>query len=260
MEYALIGRGAIGHYVETQLARHGHNLRAVIVRPERMETQPQTPALITQPEQLPDGLGAVVDCAGHAALAQFGPGILRAGHRLVTVSLGALADAELHDRLTAAASDGGGTLILASGAIGGLDTLRAARAGGLSRVRYVGRKPPKGWIGSPAEDTLDLNAPLNGAQTHFTGSARAAALAYPKNANVAAAVALAGLGFDDTQVELIADPDVHENIHQIEAEGMFGRFSFEIRGKPLPDNPRSSALAAMSAVAAVLELQAPIRF
>ena len=72
---------------------------------------------------------------------------------------------------------------------------------------------------------------------------------YPKNANVAAAVALAGVGFDDTRVLLIADPELDENIHELRAAGDFGRFTFEIRGNALPDNPRSSALAAMSVVA-----------
>ena len=98
------------------------------------------------------------------------------------------------------------------------------------------------------------------AQTHFKGSAREAALSYPKNANVAAAVALSGIGFDDTEVELIADPKVSANIHVIQAEGDFGSFEFRISGKPLADNPRTSALAAMSAVSGILQVAERTQF
>ena len=93
---------------------------------------------------------------------------------------------------------------------------------------------------------------------HFTGSARNAALEYPKNANVAASVALAGIGFDETQVELIADPGVTRNVHEVVAEGDFGRLEFRIEGDSLPDNPRSSAITAMSVVREILNPSSPI--
>jgi aspartate dehydrogenase len=159
--------------------------------------------------------------------------------------------------LAEAAESGNARLHLASGAIGALDALRAGAAGGLTGVRYTGRKPPLGWAGSPAEAVLDLAA-LTVPTAHFEGSAREAALRYPKNANVAAAVALAGLGFDKTEARLIADPAATGNVHEIEAEGAFGRFRFEITGAALPDNPRSSALAAMSALAEVRRLRARV--
>ena len=100
-------------------------------------------------------------------------------------------------------------------------------------MTYTGRKPPRGWQGSAAESRLDLDK-LETAQSHFDGPARAAAIEYPKNANVAAAIALAGLGFDETRVRLIADPTITENIHTLEAVGDFGSFTFEIKGISLP--------------------------
>jgi aspartate dehydrogenase len=75
---------------------------------------------------------------------------------------------------------------------------------------------------------------------------------------VAASVALAGIGFDETLVELIADPDAERNIHEIVAEGDFGRYEFRIEGRSLPDNPRSSAITAMSVVREILSPTSPI--
>ena len=101
-----------------------------------------------------------------------------------------------------------------------------------------------------AEDAIDLDD-LQDPAVHFSGTAREAALRYPKNANVAATVALAGPGLDETDVELVADPTITENIHEVEVEGAFGRMQFRIEGRPLPGSPKSSALTAMSIVAAV---------
>ncbi len=247
MRIAIIGTGAIAGHVRGALAATPHTVKAVLVRPERV---PEAPGrFVGSAAALPDGLDAVIDCAGHDALRAHGAAILERGLDLVSVSVGALADAGLSARLEAAAVQGNARLHLASGAIGALDCLQAARVGALDEVTYVGRKPPGGWKGSPAERVTDLDALRSGAVTHFAGSARDAALQYPRNANVAAAVALAGVGFDSTMVRLIADGDICENVHEIRARGEFGAFRFRISGKSLPDNPRSSVLAAMSVIA-----------
>jgi len=251
MRLGIIGAGAIGSYVRDRAIERGHVIQAILLRTEKLEQRAAEldgTLCVDAVADLPDDIEHMIDCAGHAALLAHGPDILRRGMDLTTVSLGALADDAVFQRLQPAASDGGARLHLVSGAIGALDCLRAARIGGLQSVTYIGRKPPRSWRGSPAEDKLDLDNLTAGAETHFNGPARIAAIEYPKNANVAAAVALAGIGFDDTRVKLIADPGVTENIHEIQAAGEFGSFCFEIRGHSLPDNPRSSALAAMSVV------------
>ncbi len=261
MRFGIIGEGAIGRYVRDKLVDRGHEIGAIVVRSECLESRAggeiQYVASVTN---LPADIDHVIDCAGHQALAAYGPDILRRGTDLTTVSIGALANDELKKELETAALAGGAKLHLASGAIGALDCLQAASVGALKSVTYIGRKPPKGWKGSPADTKLDLDNLGPGEHVHFDGTARDAALQYPKNANVAAAVALAGLGFDDTRVLLIADSGIAENIHEVQAGGDFGHFSFEIRGRALPDNPRSSALAAMSVVSILEREMAAIGF
>ncbi len=256
MKIGLIGQGAIARYVTDALGSGTHEVVAVLLRPERARAN--VPLEFGSVDALPEDIDVMIDCAGHTALAAYGPPLLARGTDVITVSLGALADQVTAGALDVAARQGQSKLHLASGAIGALDCLRAARVGTLNTVTYTGRKPPQGWIGSPADDVLDLAGLTQGAHTHFEGTARQAALAYPKNANVAAAVALAGLGFDATRVQLIADADISHNIHEVTAAGDFGTFQFQISGKALPDNPRSSALAAMSVVAKLDQLSAAV--
>ena len=260
MKVAIIGQGAIGQFVRSQLATHGIVEIARIVRAgKEVDGDADNPPSISDLHDLPQTPDLIVDCGGHTALAAHGPAALGMGIDVLTVSLGALADKSLEQALYDAAEGGDARLHLTSGAIGGLDALRGARAGEITKVTYTGRKPPKGWAGSPAEDILDLAA-LTEPATHFQGSAREAALGYPKNANVAAAVALAGIGLDATEVALIADPSVTANIHEVHAAGAFGSFHFTISGNGLPENPRSSALAAMSVVSELVERKKRIGF
>ncbi|MEM8856233.1 MAG: aspartate dehydrogenase [Pseudomonadota bacterium] len=248
---AVIGRGPIARYVAGAIAdAQGLRLTHVLVRTAEPIAFAEGASVVTDAAAL-EGVDVVADCAGHGGLSDHGEALLSAGCRLITLSAGAFADEALHGRLVGAARRGGGRIEVVAGAVGAVDALSAASVGGLEMVRYVGRKPPAGWRGTPAErhDLEALDAPL----VHFEGDAREAALAYPKNANVAATIALAGIGFERTTVQLIADPAATANTHTVDARGAFGAFTATFSANALPDNPRSSALAAMSMARAILD-------
>ncbi len=251
----MIGCGAIGRHVLGALDAHASaRISHVIMRPARVTA---VQAELGPGIEVVGGVAAIegeidfaVECAGHGGLVDHGAAVLRRGIDLAVVSIGALADDALLGALGEAAKAGGARLRILAGAVGGLDALSAAREGGLAEVVYTSRKPPGAWKGSPAEAILDLDD-LSAATVFFEGPAREAAQAYPKNANVAATVALAGLGLDATLVRLAADPAAPGNVHRIEASGAFGRLEFEIQGATLPDNPRTSALTAFCILRAI---------
>jgi len=256
LDFALIGHGAIAKYVLKNLQRDDDaRCVAIVVRKARVaDTQKALGDAVTVVGSVAE-LGfhvppLVVEAAGHGGLAEHGTAVLEAGSDLVVVSVGALADRALYTKLAAAAEKGKAKMLILAGAIGGVDALAAARHGGLTRVRYTSRKPPKAWKGTPAEKIADL-AKLTAEKVLYAGRADEAARLYPQNANVCATVALAGAGWDKTEVTLVADPAVEGNVHQIEAEGAFGCMSVEMRGKPLPDNPKTSSLAALSVLRAI---------
>lgn len=206
------------------------------------------------------GADVVIECAGHAALASYVPVLLRAGHEVLVASVGALADRALEATIKQAASEGCARVLLSTGAIGAVDLLCAARVGGLREVRYTGRKPPRAWLGTRAE-ALAQGAEHSGRPVDvFEGTAREAALRFPQNANVAATVALAGMGFEETRVRLLADPDLQVNEHEIQAQGNFGRFDLVVRGNPQVNQPRTSTLVAMSLARCLMHRQLAMTF
>jgi aspartate dehydrogenase len=187
----------------------------------------------------------VVECAGHSAVAACAAPVLAAGIDFIIVSTGSLADAALWDSVQAAAAKSTAKVKLVAGALPGIDALSAGKLAGLTRVTLRSAKPPKAWKGTPAEQSTNLDA-VTTPTVIFSGTARQAALTFPKNANVAATAALAGLGFEATTVELVADPGVTQNVHRLEAEGAFGTMTLEIKANPSPDNPKTSHMAALS--------------
>ncbi|MGQ7245787.1 aspartate dehydrogenase [Halomonas sp. V046] len=258
----MIGYGAMGAEVH-RLLPEAMTLAWVIV-PEALGAEARRRLgadveVLTSIDQCTDTPDLVVECAGQQGLAEHGEGVLRRGLTLAIVATGALADDTLYDRLAAAAEAGGGRLQLLSGAIAGLDGLAAAREGGLDSVTYEACKAPRSWQGSHAESLIDLDA-VRHKTVFFEGDAGDAARLFPANANVAATVALAGLGMRGTRVKLTVDPATRRNTHLIHAKGRFGEFRIELNGHPLEGNPKTSTLAALSVVRACRQALESVSF
>jgi len=137
-----------------------------------------------------------------------------------------------------------------SGALCGLDGIRAAMEAGLHSVTLTTRKPPKGLVGAPylVERGIDLEN-LAEPMVIFEGTAEEAVKAFPQNVNVAGALSIVGIGPQQTRVRLIADPRATANSHEVVAEGAFGRLQTVTENMPSPRNPKSSYLASLSACA-----------
>jgi aspartate dehydrogenase len=258
LHVSMIGCGAIGVGVMELLKSDPQVVFDVVIVPEN-KIDSATPVvhslaprarIATRLDEQAGRPDLLVECAGHEAIEEHILPALERGIPCMVVSVGALSTPGLAERLEEAARRGGTQVQLLSGAIGAIDALSAARIGGLDAVVYTGRKPPHAWKGTPAEERFALDA-LAEATVIFEGTARDAARLYPKNANVAATLSLAGLGMDRTQVRLIADPAVTENVHHVEARGAFGGFELTMRGKPLAANPKTSALTVFSVVRAL---------
>ena len=248
-QLTLIGFGAIGRSVfERIAAQPAVRISHIVVSPARVQAlQAELGEQVRVVAQVPEEAVLVLECAGHSALTQHVLPALQRGTECAVLSVGALSEPGLPEQLAEAARLGATQVHLLAGAIGGIDAIAAARLAGLAEVRYTGRKPPLSWLGTPAEQAFDL-AGLKQPTVILQASAREAARLYPKNANVAATVSLAGLGLDATQVRLLADPTVSENIHEIELRGEFGEMTLTMRGKPLAGNPKTSALTVLSAL------------
>lgn len=199
----------------------------------------ETQALIARRPDL------VVECAGHDGVRQHATAVLKAGIEAIIISTGSLADQSLHDAVIQAARAGSTRFILPAGAIGGIDILSALQMSGIEAVTYTARKPPLAWKDTPAAALHDLDT-LATETVLFSGNAREAATQYSKNANVAATLALAGLGFEKTNVRLIADPAVRSNVHEYSVRASAADFTMRIEGKPSPDNPKTSVATVYS--------------
>ena len=261
--FGVIGYGAIGRVLVAELVKTGGGAELhLLVKPKYLaEARAAVPAGVTVLESaeefLAQGAETVIEAAGAPAVAELAERVLQADADLVIASAAALTDDALYARIAAAARAGGRQAIVASGALGSLDILAAMAAAGLQSVTYRGVKPPAAWRGTPAETACDLDG-LSAPATFFQGSAREAARSFPKNANVAALVGLAGAGLDETRVELVADPGATGNRHEVVALGATGEMRFEVAGAAVQGTARTSATTAFSLLEAARSRYSPV--
>ena len=259
---AIAGFGAIGKVVAAHLDRgiDGLNLAAVSARDTARVTAAMAgfarPVPVLPLSRLWEAADIVVECAPAALLRDIAEPALAAGRTVVVLSCGALLDnfdlVELARRHT-------GRILVPTGALLGLDAVQAAAVGEISRVHMITRKPPNGLAGAPylVENGIAVDR-LDAAKRVFTGTAREAARGFPANVNVAAALALAGIGPDRTTIEIWADPAVDRNIHRIEVEAAAARLSLQVENVPSVENPRTGRLTALSVVALLRKLSSPL--
>lgn len=253
LRVGLIGWGAIGRTVAELLADQSVEIVAVGVRRPDLarDDLPAGAQLVTAPDQLAGlDLDVVAEAAGRDSVDPWGHAALADGADLIVSSVSALADPSLLDSLRRSAADHGARLEIQTGALAGIDALAGARLLGIDEVEHRIVKPPPAWRGTPAERLCPLDD-LTEPTVFFRDTAAATASAFPKNANVAMTTALAGIGPDETAIVLVADPAATTNRHEIRAAGAFGSLEVSIANNPLPANPKTSAMAALSLVRAI---------
>lgn len=191
------------------------------------------------------GLDLVVEVATIEVVKGFTIAILERKLPLIVSSIGAFSDAHFLERVKQKSREKNVHVYIPSGAVGGLDVIQSANVlNGLQRVELTTRKPVSTLNG--AED-------MSQEKVIFSGQAKEAIQLYPRNMNVAIAISLAGIGVEKTSVQLIADPHVDKNIHTIKAQGDFGEFQMEVMNEAMPQNPKTSYLAALSVLSSIIE-------
>lgn len=263
LRVAIAGLGAIGKAIALELDKGGiAGFVLTAVSAKNVEKAAQFVRGFTHPvavvglDELGDYADVVVECAPAELLARIAEPLLKAKKKIVVLSVGALLG---NDHLMKLAAQTGGTILVPTGALIGLDAVIAAAEGTIHSVRMVTRKPPKGLAGAPYLiehniDISDLKAPLK----VFTGNAREAAKGFPANLNVVVALALAGIGPEKTVLEIWADPTVTRNVHRIEVDSDSARMSMSIENIP-SENPKTGKITARSVIALLRKMTAPVR-
>ncbi len=263
LRLAIAGLGAIGLEVASRVdvgAVDGIVLSAVCAR-DRDKAAGKLKDFSTVPDIVPlnelaEHADIVVECAPASLFLDIARPAIERGRIFIPLSAGVLLD---HMDLVEKARKTGARIIVPTGALLGLDAVKAVAEGDVKAIRMVTRKPPAGLKGAPylVEQGISVDG-LEEAKKVFAGSARQAARGFPANVNVAAALALAGIGPERTQVEIWADPAVTRNTHTIIVEADASNFTMTIENVPTQENPPTGKITALSVIATLRRLTEPL--
>ena len=190
----------------------------------------------------------IVEAASQRAVREYGEDVLNAGKDLVVLSVGALLDDSLMARLKIAAEKHKTKIYVPTGAVLAVDAVKAASIGGVKSVELTTSKPPH---------ALGIKATKK--KVVFKGTAADAVKRFPQNINVAATLSLAGIGKRRTRVTIIADPKLKKNVHELKVKAKSGNFTATIENLPSPYNPKTSYIAALSAIQLLRNLTETVR-
>jgi aspartate dehydrogenase len=216
------------------------------------------PPKVVPVAELPEHADTIVECATGEALSEIATAALGAGKTLIAVSVGAIA---AQPEILDLAEAHGGRLLIATGALPGLDSIRAAAEGEIRFVKLTSRVRPDSLVHEAyiLDKGFDLTRPLEAPVKVFEGTAGEAAAAFPRHFNVAVTLSLAGIGFDKTQVEVWADAEIQGAVHRIQVDAADISLDLESRNRPSETNPRTSRAVAPSIMATLRSLVAPVR-
>jgi aspartate dehydrogenase len=196
----------------------------------------------------------IVEAASQMAVRNYGKKILEFGKKFLVLSTGVFADPILLSEFVNLADEKNAKIVIPTGAIAGIDMIRSVKKN-LTSLSITTTKNPVALSGAPFFNSSKIKSETIATKTLlYEGSAEDAILMFPANVNVAVTLALAGLGLKRTEVRVIADPDIKINQHEILASGNFGDIYIIVRNNPMVENPRTSMLAALSAIESLRSL------
>jgi len=151
-------------------------------------------------------------------------------------------------------------IMLPSGAISGIDAIKAFSIAGIDTVSITTRKPPRSLKGAPylTKNNIDIEN-ISKETLIFEGNALQAIKGFPKNVNVSSLLSIVGIGPEKTKVKIIVSPDFSRNSHEIEVIGNAGKLTTRTENVPSPNNPKTSYLAPLAALAALKEYFSTVR-